>query len=221
MKKNILLLILTVFTVQLMAQKKISVSESSENIGNGKNNSLIVTIYESNTSDIEKEWKSIMKSYGAKVSSKKEIFADDATIKVLGPNTVDVYARAEDNKNGSIKFIVGFDLGGAFVSSSQHSAEYKEVKKILHDFAVKMSKEAVESQMKDAEKQQKKNEKDFESLVKDKSSLEKDIENYKSKIKSAEEDIQKNLKEQEAKKKEVEAQKVVISNLDKKAKAIN
>ncbi len=221
MKKNILLIFLTVFTVQLMAQKKISVSESNENIGNGKNNSLVVTIYEASTSDIEKEWKSIMKNYGAKVSSKKEIFADDATIKAIGPNTVDIYARAENNKNGSVKFVVGFDLGGAFLSSSQHSAEFKEAKNIVHNFAVKMSKEAVEAQFKEAEKQQKKNEKDFDSLVKDKSSLEKDIENYKSKIKSAEENIQKNLKEQEAKKKEVEAQKVVMSDLEKKAKAIN
>ncbi|HET6245635.1 MAG: hypothetical protein H0V01_00545 [Bacteroidetes bacterium] len=221
MKKAILLLVLTVFAVQLMAQKKISLSESNENIGNGKNNALIVTIYEASASDIEKEWKSIMKDFNAKVSSKKEIFADDATIKAIGPNTVDVYARVEDNKNGSVKFIVGFDLGGAYLSSSQHSSEFKEAKNIVYNFAVKVSKEAVEAVVKEAEKLQKKNEKDLESLVKDKGSLEKDIETYKSKIQAAEADIQKNLKAQEAKKKEVDAQKVVLSDLEKKIKAIN
>ncbi len=221
MKKTILLIALGVCTFQLMGQKKVSVSESNENIGNGKNNSLIVTIYEASASDVEKEWKSVMKNYGAKVSVKKEIFADDASIKAIGPNTVDVYARLEDNKKGAIKFVVAFDLGGAFLSSSQHSSEFKEAKNIVYNFAVKVSKDAVESQLKEAEKVQKKNEKDFDSLVKDKSSLDKDIENYKSKIKSAEESIQKNLKEQETMKKEVEAQKVVLIDLDKKLKAIN
>jgi hypothetical protein len=220
MKKLILALFFAAAIGPAIAQKKISVNESTENIGNGRNSALTVVIYAS-ASDIEKEWKSLMKDYKAKVSAKKEIFADDAVIKAIGPNTLDVFAKTEDNKDGSVKFIVAFDLGGAFLSSSAHSAQYKEAKRILHDFAVKVSKKAVEDELSIEEKQQKKLEKDYDDLVKNKLTLEKEIESYKSKIKKAEDDIQKNLKEQEAKQKELDVQKKNVSNVQSKLKAID
>ena len=220
MKKILVITVAIFISLGSYAQKKIKVIEATENIGNGKNNALIITIYEASVSQVEKDWKSLMKDFGAKVSSKKEMFADDAAIKAIGPNTVDIYSMAVDNKDGSLKFIVAFDLGGAFMSSSQHGDQFKEAKKMVYDFAVKTTKNAIGDQLKDAEKQQKKLEKDQESLGKDKESLQKDIENYKSKIKKAEDDITKNNSDQENKKKEIGAQIKVVGDIGAKLKAV-
>jgi molecular chaperone DnaK (HSP70) len=221
MKNVLLLFALAIFSVAAFAQKKITVNESNENIGNGKKNALVVTIYEASVSDVEKEWKSLMKGYKAKVTSKKEIFADDALIKELGGNTVDVYAKVFDNKNGSVTLIVGFDLGGAFLNSKDHSAQYKEAKAIVHKFAVKISKDAVENQLKEAQKAKEKTEKEHAALIKEKENLEKDIENYKAKIKKAEEDIQKKIKGQEQKKKEIEEQQKTVTVIKTKLSSID
>ena len=207
-------------SIPALAQK-IQVSESSENIGGGSNNALVVTIYETDADEIEKEWKSLMKGYDAKVSSKDGIFADNALIKSMGPNTMDIYAKTVKVKDKEVKLVVGFDLGGAYLSSSKHGDQYKEAKKIVHDFAVKMTKEGIGGQMKAAEKVLDKLTDQQKDLVKDQEGLQKDIEDYKAKIKKAEDDIVKNKSEQEKKKQEVEAQKKVVDAISQKQKAVD
>jgi hypothetical protein len=220
MKRLFTLMAVAALSIPALAQK-IQVSESSENIGGGSNNALVVTIYETDADEIEKEWKSLMKGYDAKVSSKDGIFADNALIKSMGPNTMDIYAKTVKVKDKEVKLIVGFDLGGAYLSSSKHGDQYKEAKKIVHDFAVKMTKEGIGGQMKAAEKVLDKLTDQQKDLVKDQEGLQKDIEDYKAKIKKAEDDIVKNKSEQEKKKQEVEAQKKVVDAISQKQKAVD
>lgn len=104
---------------------------------------------------------------------------------------------------------VAFDLGGAYLSSSdgdKHSA----AKKMLKEFAVKTTKESLGDKVKDQEKVLGKLEDNQKDLEKDNKNSKSDIENYKSKIKKAEEDITKNEAEQSKKKSEIEAQKKVV-----------
>lgn len=221
MKKFVsLICMILLFSSLLHSQKKIKVRESSENIGDGQHNALTVNIYEASGKDVEKAWKKLMKDYKAKVSIKKEIFADDATIKSMSSNTVDIYAKAGKSKDGEVFLIVAVDLGGAFLSSSMHSDKFKTFKNILYDFAVKTTKEAIRGQLKDAEKQQEKQEKEQKQLVKDNENLHKDIENYKNKIARAEKDIEINLKDQETKKKEIGLQKKLVEEITEKEKSV-
>lgn len=79
--------------------QKISVHEQNEDLGKGKNNALVVTIYGADPGDVEKDWKSMMKDYNAKVSTSKGImFADNALIKDMGNNTIDIYTRFDEKK---------------------------------------------------------------------------------------------------------------------------
>ena len=113
------------FMVALFATaQKIEVKEDKANLGGAKNPVLTVVISEADKSTVEKAWKSLMKDYNAKVSGKDEMFSDNATITDISANTIDVYSTAEE-KNSTILFTVAFDLGGAFISSSTHSTEYK------------------------------------------------------------------------------------------------
>lgn len=200
--------------------QKIKVSESNEKIGGGSHNALVVSIYESSPEAIEKEWKSLMKSYDAKVTSKDFIFADNALIKTMGPNTIDVYARSEKVKDNEIKFIVAFDLGGAYLSSSQHSQQYGTAKDIVEKFARTMTKESIADQLKAETKILNKLVSQEKDLVSDQESLNKDITEWKDKIKKAEEEIVKKKAEQEKKKAEIAAQQKVVEAVTAKQKGV-
>jgi hypothetical protein len=214
-----------VFAVTMMlsaSAQKIKVKESSENIGGGSHNALTVTLYGISPSDAEDAFRSFMKTYDGKRGSKDGgIFIDHAMIKEMGNNTIDIYGKAQGKKGDpEITFVVAFDLGGAFLNSNEHKDQYRVAEKIVKDFAVKATKDAIESQLKDAQKIQSRLEDDQKSLEKDNKNLNEDIENYKSKIKKAEDDIVKNKADQDKKKAEIEAQKKVVGDIDKKLKAV-
>jgi len=134
--KNLFTMLFVILTITSFAQRKIKVHEENEKIGSGTNNALVATIYESNKDNIEKAWKKLMKDYGAKANMKKEIFADDATIKDLSSNTCDLFAFVRKVSDDEFEIVVGVDMGGAYLSSSEHSSKYKTMEKILKDFAV-------------------------------------------------------------------------------------
>jgi len=222
MKKSLIIFALFFASIlNIFAQKKIEVKESNENIGSGNHNALVITIYEAKINDIEKAWKKLMKDYDAKVDMGKEIFADNALVKSASTNTMDIYAKVESKKDGESVLIVAVDLGGAYMSSSAHSDQFKEIKKIVYDFAVNITKETIAEQIKNETKTLEKLQKVQEGLVKDNTDLHKDIENYKEKIAKAEKDIEKNLADQEVKKKEIETQQKVVELVTEKEKAVN
>ncbi len=221
--KRIFTLALAISIGTALFAQKIKVKESKESIGGASNNALVVTLYGVSPSDAEESFRSFMKQYDGKRSSKDGgIFIDNASIKeISGNNTIDIYGVAQGKKgDAEITFVVAFDLGGAFLNSSEHKDQYKIAEKIVKEFAVKATKEAIEAELKTAQKAQEKLEEDQKSLEKDKKGLEKDIEDYKAKITKAEQDIVKNKSDQDKKKSEIEAQKKVVSTINDKLKAV-
>lgn len=223
MKKIILIAFAASIGMSAYAQK-IKIKESRENIGGGSNNAFIITLYEVSPSEAEDAFRSFMKQYDGKRSSKDGgIFVDNAAIKDIGGNnTVDVYGKSQGKKGDpEITFIIAFDMGGAFLNSGDHKEAYKAAEKIVKEFAVKATKDAIEDKLKAAQKVQSGLEDDQKSLEKDQKGLLSDIEDYKAKIKKAEDDITKNKADQDKKKGEIEAQKKVVGEIDKKLKAVD
>ncbi|MEO5645738.1 MAG: hypothetical protein ABIQ40_13570 [Bacteroidia bacterium] len=212
MKKHLLLLVLPFLAISLNAQKiKISVDEKNASLGGSSHNCLVVIIYDSNKDDVEKEWKSKMKGYDAKVSGKDEIFADNALIKTISENTCDVYARAEKGSNDNeIKFTVGFLLGETWLSSSSNSAAYKAAEQIVKEFAKKMTKDGIDDKVKAQVKILDKMNNEQESLTKKNKDLKEDITNYQDKIKKAEGEIKTNEDDAAKKKAEIEIQQKAV-----------
>lgn len=206
--------------------QKIKVSVSNENIGGGNNAALSVIIIHPDESTVKKEWKSLIKSYKSdNVQSKKEIFADNCKISSISENTIDIYARVEKGKGNTVKLIVGFDLGGAYLNGS-HSG-YKAAKKMLYEFAVKLTLAGVEDELKEEEKELGKKEKNLVKLKKSNDKLHNNIDGYKKAIEQAKKDIEQakkdietNLKDQETSKKEIESQKKVVQQVSDKLKAV-
>jgi hypothetical protein len=202
--------------------QKIKIKETSENIGGGNHHALTVTLYEISPSDAEDAFRSFMKKYDGKRSSKDgAIFVDHATIKEMGNNTIDIYGKAHGKKGDpEITFVVAFDLGGAFLNSGDHKDQYKVAEKMVKEFAVKATKDAIEDKLKDAQKIQSNFEDEQKSLEKENKNLNEDIADYKSKITKAEQDIATNKTNQDKKKAEIESQKKVVGEIDKKLKAV-
>jgi hypothetical protein len=218
--KHCLIAIFVFFSFAVSAQK-IKVEEEKTNLGGGKNPSLIVTIYEASEDDINSGWKSVMKGYNGKIATKDDgHMADNVVIKELGNNTNDVYYKVEKVSDKEHKLIIAVNLGGAFMNANDHSTQTTFYKKLLKDFAIKTSKDAIADELKTESKSLGKLESNQRDLEKEQDGLKKDIENYKNKIKRAEDDITKNSGEQSKKKSEIEAQKKIVDAITKKKNAI-
>ena len=171
----------------------------------------MVIIYDASKDDIEKEWRSKMKSYDAKVSSKDEIFADNALIKTISDNTCDVYARIEKGSNDNeMKLTVGFLLGETWLSSSSNATAYKAAEVMVKEFAKKMTQDALGDKVKEQQKILDKLQNEKQDLEKKNKNLNNDIADYQAKIKKAQDDIKSNEDEQSKKKSEVEAQQKAV-----------
>lgn len=219
MKKLTILIILVSLASWSVAQK-IRVYESRVDIGGGTHNALVVPIYGVDAKTVEKEWKSEMKDYGAKVSSEKGgLFGDNAVIKEMGDNTVDMHARVDDKKD-EVDLIVAFDLGGAYLNSSDHPDKYKIASKIMHDFAVKLTTNAIDYQLKVQQKALDKLNSQEKDLVKENKNLNDQIVEYQNKIKKNQDAIEKNKNDQAEKQKEIAQQQQVVDDIAKKAKAV-
>jgi hypothetical protein len=215
------------FPTTLIAQK-IVVTESTERIGSGSNNALVVTIYEAETDIVLKRWKSLMKKYDGKVTMSSEVFADDAVIKSISDNPIDIYAVADKVKKDEVQLKVAFNLGTDYLSSSKYGTQFREARSIIYDFAYKLSKEMTKERLNEEKKAFSKLQSEQKSLVKQNNQLHESIITNREKIKAAEEAIKlaesnivKNLDDQEKKKVEIERQRKVVDEVTVKERAIN
>lgn len=215
MKTTILTLSTMCLALAVQAQK-ISVKSGSESFSSGSQSCLVTTIYANTEDNVASEWKSFLKDFkNEKVKSNKgEVFGDNVLIKDWGNNPVDVYAKFEENKKDqTVKMSVAFDLGGAYLKSSDE--RYNSAEKMVKEFAIKMTKIPLEQKVKDSEKALGKLEDNQKDLEKENKNLKSDIESYKDKIKKAEDDTKKNEENQTKKKAEIEAQKKVVEEAKK------
>ena len=222
MKKRILTIAVAISSLQFFAQD-IKVRESNESFSNGGHNALSITLYVTDANMVEKEWKSKMKDFGYDKSSEKsnEYFFDNVVMKELGNNTMDVFSKVTEQKGEkSVTLTAAFDLGGAYLSSSEHKDKFEYVKKMMHDFAVKITKEELDDQIKAAGKVLSTIQGKQADLEKDNKGLADDITNYNQKIKKANEQIEQNKKDIETKKGEVAAQQKVVEGIKAKKESV-
>lgn len=218
MKTNFFLIALLLGVIRLSAQE-IVVTEGKADLGGAKNPVLQVTIYESTENDVEKAWKSLMKGYNAKVTSKEVIFSDNAKITELSTNTVDTYAMMSSTDEG-VKFSVAIDLGGAFVNSTTHATYYDIAEKMVKDFAVDVCKKAVKAKYEAELAKQKKLENELKDLAKKKEKLANDITEWQKSIANAEKEIEINIKDQESTTTLIQDQAKVVEAVLKKLEGI-
>ena len=223
MKKIQLLFILITgwgFSPVFSQNYNFKVTETSKVINeNGSKNVLVVNIYETNEDIIRKEWKSQLKDLGAKVSTdNNKLTATNATIKEFGNLPFNVFSVIEKTSEGYYQLIVGVDLGGAFMESAKHPDKYKIFSSLMADFAKRLTRESVESQVKAAGKELEKRQSEQDKLTKENEKLNSNIKKWQEEIKKAESDIEENLKKQEEQKKKIEDAKDLMDTIRLKLK---
>lgn len=225
MRQYLIITAIAVLFVTALSAQKVKVDISNKSIGGGRHDAFVTVIYSSKASDVKKEWKALMKSYvPEKIKGGSEIMADNARISSISTNTIDIYAKI-DQQGNDVELIVGFDLGGAYVDGS-HSGS-RTAKNIVYDFAVKMTTIGIEAEVKTAEKVLASKEKDLEKLKKSNDRLHQNIEKWKqeietakSDIEQAEKDLETNKSDQESAEKGIEDQKKTVGQVADKLKRI-
>jgi len=198
MKKIALILIAMFLTIAMFSQK-ITVQETTAKFHKDNRNALSVMVHYSDAKTVEKELKSLLKSYKGKVKTKKGvIFGDDLIISTISENTIDVYATAKEFKNGEVEVNVSFDLGGAYLTSNTHPEQYARASDIVKNFAFGLTEQAFAEIVKNEEKELDKANKEYKKVVQNKEDLEKDNKDYKKQIEKNEKEIGNLTKEMES-----------------------
>jgi hypothetical protein len=221
MKKAILLLLFSGILIAkstLFAQHDVSIYEVYKYMSMGEKIGLEVAILDSKPTDVEKNWIKFMRQFKTKASKPKkaiEIFADDATITDMSANTVDVYAIAEPAQYGT-KLTVFFNLGGSFVSSSEHEIAFGAAKRLLRAFALSEAANVIDAELKIQELTLKNLKKELDKMLSSKASNIKEVEKAKALIAQRTADLAAAEKAIEIKQQQLAIQKEILQTLENK-----
>ena len=229
--KTLLTSVFLVLAVSMssFAQIKSTIKEESRPNSNGTFNALVMELPGVSSKEAEKAWNKYVKKYKSKTKFERranEYITDDATIKDMSDNTVDIIAKIEEQGEGS-RIVVWYNLGVSYLSSKDFGERYPAGEKLLRDFARTVSMDMIEEELKEAEKLLKQQEGDLQKLEKDEKQRTKDIEDYKNtikkmeqNIKDAENDVKEAKENQVTKKSEIEEQKKIVDEIKKRLDAV-
>lgn len=220
MKKVILPLLLLFLSLTSAQAITLKVKEGSVKFDHGTFNALTVEILGVQEKEVNKAWAKKMKDYKGKVDKNKHgVVAEGVTYVGVHEYQANYYSKTKE-KDGTVTFSVSVDLGGAYLTSSEHSSSYKNLEKAIIEFAKEVIREQVKEELKEAEKALKKQEKALEGLKKDKEKLKSNIAGWKEDIKKAESEIVTNDADQKKQAEEIKKQKVVVDQIRTKESQI-
>ncbi len=215
--KTIFTLVIALLSATVFSQIKV---EGKTVHIDGRKPGFEVTIPYGDKKMIEKELKNELKSWKGSYKSDGSIFVDDCKLKEMGQNTFDVYAKVMETGEDGATIFVAVDLGGSYLSPSEHSPQYKVIESKLYKFGVIAAKNVIAQDIKVEEKLLKERENELITLKKEKEKKEKEIADCEAKIKKNQEEIEVNETSQIDKEKEIEAQKEKVAETIEKKEAI-
>ena len=161
-----------VFTSSLFAQLNVAVKEETKAMSKGNYNALVALLPGTSIKDVERFWKQHLKKFKGKVRYERKVnehVVDDATIKGMSDNTVDIYSKVEESGAEGVLLSVWFNLGASYLSSKDYSDRFPAGEKILLDFVDQVSVDLILDELKLQEKILKDRETELKKLEKEKS----------------------------------------------------
>lgn len=212
------------------AQVKTTIREEVRSNSKGSYSCLVMDCPGVSSEKVKDVWDQYVKEFKGKTkhdNKNKETFTDDATIKEMSENSVDIYAKIEEKGDKGSEISVWFNLGATYVSQKEFPKQFEVANRLMEKFSKKLSADMLEDQLKEEEKTLRKMEDDLKDLEKDEKKSKKDIEEAKEQIKKAEEDIKKSeeniktkVEEQGKKKTEIDTQKKKVSEIENTMKSM-
>jgi len=219
--KRILILFLLLNVGGFFAQEEIIVTEEIQNYLLGDKNSIVVTVPYGEASLIEKQLKREMKGWGGSFYvNRGEYTLVQGKLNNLGSGTINAYAKIKMGTDQTYKICFTFDLGGVFLASSEHAAQFKSMSEMLRDFAKETSIKCLEEQIYKEREKLSFTKKNLKMLEKEKAKLAQDISEYKAFIIAAEKNLEQNIKNQSKTFETIQQLELKIDEIEKKKKKI-
>jgi hypothetical protein len=219
MKKYIYTLLVLLVTTFSNAQR-ISVSSQMEKIGEEYQNAYRLFIPHATTRTVTKEWSGFLKDYKAKVkASDGQVIGLNARIPSVYHDTLQVFSKITQDPEGTILF-VAFLADETAITPTSHPSESESINRLLHDFALPLSKKGLENKIDDAEKAFNSSVKSSEELSRHNERLAADIEKMKDQIRDNEIEIKKNQEKISSLKSQISDQKTSLDNIKLKEKEL-
>lgn len=195
------------------------VYESEENMVNGPQNALIVTLEVTNEKLVEKTWKNFMKDYGGKTKGakggKEDMTTGAAIVGIGGVNSLVIYSRTAVNMDGYVELVTWFDMGGEYLDGSRKQ-QYQEAEEMLLKFAHEVKMEGTKQELEDAEKKLKTFENEMDKLKRQNNGYHKDIADAEKKIEMAKENIVKNEEQQADTTQKIDLQSQLLEEINRR-----
>jgi hypothetical protein len=209
-----------VLATTAIAQNEVKVSEETQSYAKGSYNSVVVTVPYGVKELVIKALKDELKGWDGKVEGKGEYVMTQGKLKEMGEKLFDAYAKVILEGNGTVRVAIAIDLGGSFMTSKEHNAQYGAIVKKMTEFAKKAGAAGMDEKIKVEKKAFEKLEKQEKALIKEKEGHEKSIAKAKKSIEDNERKISENKEKAAGKMKEISAQREKVAELEKLQKSI-
>jgi hypothetical protein len=229
---RVLLSLLTLFSFNslVFAQGDPKITEQIRQNSRGSFNAFVLempgTI--SSLKSVKSDLGSFLKAYKGKTSYNKkadEYLSDDAKIKAMSENTVDIYAKVVPKDAETLELVVWYNMGVVYLSSSEYPQGVAAAQTMLLDFSDRESVNMLKEQLDAEEKKLKEMNSGVKSLKKEAEGYVKSVNDYKEAIQKIEQKIAEikekeatNTKEQAKQKADVQEQEKKIEGLKKEIK---
>ena len=220
MKFKILLLALISFGSGIA--QNMETKEVRKNMSKGNQPGIEIIIPHISEDNLEDAIKKVTKKFKGdreKIKRSNEIYLDDALIKEISDNTIDIHQIIEKEGTG-LRYTVFFNLGGAFLDSKLNAKKFAYAEDIVNRIALKASEIRIDDILKEEQDKLEGFEDDQKKLVKEKEKAVEDIQDAKDEIAKKEKEIQDNIKMQETKKAEIEKQRKKVDSILKQKSLI-
>lgn len=214
------------FSVFTFAQEA-KISEQIKQNSNGSFNALVMELPGNieAVKSVQKEWGSFVKKYKGKTKYNKktaEYFTDDARIKEMSENTVDITAKVMPKDPETLELVVWYNLGVNYLSTKDYAQGMPAAQTMLIDFSkivyVNLNKEILaeeEKLLSAMNANLKSTQKEANAFDKKIKSYENEIEKIEKKIATEKEAVAANTQKQAKEKAEISQQEKKIDSLKK------
>ncbi|WP_418264537.1 hypothetical protein [Flavobacterium faecale] len=196
----------------------------SQNMSKGMQPGIEIFIPNVSDEHLEDAIKEVTKPFKGKIRKIKrtdETYIDNALIKEISVNTVDIHQLIEKGDNG-YKYTAFFNLGGIFLDNAFSPEKFAYASDLVKRIGLRASELRMNEILKDENKILERLEDDKKDLVKENERASKDIQKAKDLVAKKELEIEDNIKMMEMKTSEIESQRQKVIELqNQKALFVN
>ena len=216
--KKLTLLPFFILILNISFAQKTEVRYGSAFLGGNENLVTVVEIENADMKDTRKMWSDYLKKSKGKLSTEgDEYFLDNAKIKSISEDTLDIYSTIK-SAGRSVVITMAVNSNGVFINNQ--GGTQQAVDNYLIDFAIMVKKDLINKELSIAKKALGSKGTALSNIEKQNKKLEKANASMKNKISDNERTISNNNTKLKSENKDIEVQKSIVKELEQKIKNV-